>query len=199
MNPLLQRAAYVIRDEKVAKLLVDPMRRTILNLLADNAYTQSQMADIVGLTDASVGHHLGILAEANLIRIVRREEGAHGIMQNFYRSVALCIVVDTEHMSKSVSKYFFPIHIERIRGAMAALSLGKNNRSNSLKVGSHDLESIAEKLAVSIAREARKIAAKRVSSDRETVTITVYRRALKETMRQEGVNEKYMSEAATPD
>lgn len=117
----MYKAAYVVRNEKIAMLLVDPVWRTILNLLADDAYTQSQIAHAVQQTDASVGHRLKILTRAKLVRIVRREEESHGIMQHFDRSIALCIVVDTKHMSDLVSRYFLPVNSERIRGAIACL------------------------------------------------------------------------------
>ncbi len=177
----MYRAAYVVSDEKIAMLLVDPMRRTILNLLADGEYTQSQMAEIVGLTNASVGHHIRILSEANLIKVVRREEEIHGIMQNFYRSVALCIVVDIERMSKSVSKYFFPINIERLRGAVAALT-SENVVDTRTKMNTKRSEEIAENLAISIARQARRLGNQKTRLDRESITIEIYRRALKETI-----------------
>lgn len=171
----MYRAAYVIRNERIAMLLVDPMRRTILNLLADDAYTQSQIAQTVGLTDASVGHHLKILTNAKLVRIVRREEESHGIMQSFYRSIALCIVVDTKHMSDSVSKYFFPVNIERIRGAIASLGRSKKRFAS---ISTPSVEKIAEKLVLAIAKEAEKFGDRKVDSDRETITIEIYRRAL---------------------
>ncbi|HZW56694.1 MAG TPA: ArsR family transcriptional regulator [Nitrososphaerales archaeon] len=181
MPSAMYRAAYVVSDEKIAMLLVDPMRRTILNLLADGEYTQSQMAEIVGLTNASVGHHIRILSEANLIKVVRREEEIHGIMQNFYRSVALCIVVDIERMSKSVSKYFFPINIERLRGAVAALT-SENVVDTRTKMNTKRSEEIAENLAISIARQARRLGNQKTRLDRESITIEIYRRALKETI-----------------
>ena len=82
------RAAYVVHDEKVAMLLVDPMRRTILNLLADKSYTESQLSELLGLTDASVGHHLRILLHAKLIRVEKREEENHGSCRT---SIDLCL------------------------------------------------------------------------------------------------------------
>jgi DNA-binding transcriptional ArsR family regulator len=172
-----QRAAYVVRDEKTAMLLVDPMRRTILNLLADRSFTESQLSGSLGLTDASIGHHLRILLRSRLIKIERRELESHGIMQNFYRSVALCIVVDIERMSKSVAKYFFPINIERIRGAFAALSARRRALS------SKELDVIAENLAIQIAREAAKLGQRKVLTDRETTAVAIYRRALARTMK----------------
>ena len=169
------RAAYVVRDQNVAMLLVDPMRRTILNILADKAYTESQLSELLGLTDASVGHHLRILVRAKLIRIERREEEIHGIMQNFYRSVALCVVVDTTKMSMLVAKYFFPINIERLRGALAATRRGKRG---SVHLETDRLEHTAEILAIQIAAEANKLEKKKVFSDRETITLKIYRKAL---------------------
>ena len=173
------RAAYVVRDEKIAMLLVDPMRRTILNLLADRSLTESQLSELLGLTDASVGHHLRILLRAKLIKIEKREEEAHGIMQNFYRSVALCIVVDTGKMPKLVAKYFFPINIERMRGALAATK--KGTRGLALR-DTKRLEVIAENLAIQIAGEAAKLGVKKTFSDRETTTLEIYRRALEKSM-----------------
>lgn len=175
----MYRAAYVVRNEKIAMLLVDPMRRTILNLLADNARTQSQIAQEIGLTDASVGHHLKILAKARLVRIVRKEEEAHGIMQRFYRSIALCIVVDTEHLPDSVSKYFFQVNIERVRGAIAILS---QNGKLLQDIDTRSVEKTAEKLVLSIAKEALKFGDRKVDSDREAITIRIYSRALEKTL-----------------
>lgn len=187
------KAALVISDEYVAKLLIDPMRRTILNLLSDKEYTQSQLADLLGLTDASVGHHLSILEEVKLIKIVRREEEVHGIMQKFYRSVALCIVVDSAQMSKSVSKYFYPINVERIRGVAAALQLLDTNETlpvyRSILDEIHEsgsLDELAELFAALIAIEAKKIAFKRTHLDRESISKKIYSSALKGLIRSHG-------------
>ena len=72
-------------------------------------------------------------------------------MQNFYRSVSLCIVVDTGKMSKLVAKYFFPINIERMRGAFAAT---KKRKRGLAGLDTKRLEVIAENLAIQIAGEA---------------------------------------------
>jgi predicted transcriptional regulator len=172
----MDRAAYVVGDEKTGVLLADPIRRTILNLLADHAYSQSQLSNMLGLTNASIGHHLRILYHAKLIRVERREEEVHGIMQNFYRSIALCIVVDTESMSKSVSKYFFPINIERMRGALAMMD------TMSFPVDTKLAEQFAETLAGSIAQVARKYGKRKTSLDRETMSLQIYQSALRRTM-----------------
>jgi DNA-binding transcriptional ArsR family regulator len=131
---------------------------------------------LLGLTDASIGHHLKILLRAKLIKIEKREEEAHGIMQNFYRSIALCIVVDTRKMPRLVAKYFFPINVERIRGALAA-TRGQNQ--SFAQLDTKGVEVIAEKLAGQIAVEAAKLERNKVFSDREATTLNIYRKALK--------------------
>lgn len=176
----MYRAAYVVRNEKVAMLLVDPMRRTILNHLADEAYTQRQIAHTVGLTDASIGHHLKILTNAKLVRIVRRAKAVHGIIQSFYRSIALCIVVDTKPMSESASKYFFPVNIEWIRGAIACLM---ETKKRIQAINTATIEIMAERLVLAIATKAQRMGSKKVETDRESVTIASYKKALERTLK----------------
>ena len=42
------KAVYVVSDLKVAKVLVDPMRRAILDLLRQKPMTQAQLAQELG-------------------------------------------------------------------------------------------------------------------------------------------------------
>ena len=48
------KAVYIINDVKVAKVLVDPMRRAILDLLRQRPMTQAGLANELGLTGASL-------------------------------------------------------------------------------------------------------------------------------------------------
>ena len=48
------KAVYIVNDLKVAKILVDPMRRAILDLLRQRPMTQAQLAQQLGLTSASL-------------------------------------------------------------------------------------------------------------------------------------------------
>ena len=79
------RGVVVVSDAEVTKLLTDPMRRTILTFLSGRQMTETQLSHILGLTEAAVGHHLKLLGEAGLIRVVRRVPETHGIIQKFYR------------------------------------------------------------------------------------------------------------------
>ena len=52
------KAVYIVNDLKVAKILVDPMRRAILDLLRQRPMTQAQLAQELGLTGASLNYHI---------------------------------------------------------------------------------------------------------------------------------------------
>ena len=60
------KAVVIVGERKKAELLIDPMRRTILNLLADKSMTESQLAEVLGLTESAVGHHLKVLEGVQL-------------------------------------------------------------------------------------------------------------------------------------
>jgi DNA-binding transcriptional ArsR family regulator len=55
------------------KVFFDDTRMTILDLLADGAATTSQLADALEMPKGTVGHHVKVLEQAGLIRIVRTE------------------------------------------------------------------------------------------------------------------------------
>jgi DNA-binding transcriptional ArsR family regulator len=55
------KAVYIVNNPKVAKTLIDPMRRAILDLLRQKPMTQAQMADELGLSSASLNYHIKIL------------------------------------------------------------------------------------------------------------------------------------------
>ena len=51
-------AVYIVDDTKVAKILVDPMRRAILDLLREKPMTQAALANELGLSGASLNYHI---------------------------------------------------------------------------------------------------------------------------------------------
>jgi len=110
----------IVSDEETAKLLSDPMRRAILNMLRERAMNETQLARRLGLTDATVNYHLSILKKARLIRISRREVEGHGIVQKFYLPSSYVYLADVERLPRGVARYYFPINIERVRGAISS-------------------------------------------------------------------------------
>ena len=67
------RAVYIVNEVKVAKILVDPMRRAILDLLRQRPMTQAGLANELGLTGASLNHHMKILRSHKLVTVFKRE------------------------------------------------------------------------------------------------------------------------------
>src|ERR671933_285664 len=76
------KAVYIINDVKVAKVLVDPMRRAILDLLRQRPMTQAGLANELGLTGASLNHHTKILRSKKLVTIFKREIERHRIIKS---------------------------------------------------------------------------------------------------------------------
>lgn len=119
------RGVHIVDDTKTAEKLVDPMRRTILTLLANHPMTESGLAKTLGLTESAIGYHLKTLEAIGLVRVVRREPEPHGILQKFYGASAMVFVIDTNHLPQEISRYFLPINLERIRGFLSGLSADK--------------------------------------------------------------------------
>jgi DNA-binding transcriptional ArsR family regulator len=110
----------IVSDEEVAKLLSDPMRRAILNMLREMPMNEAQLAKRLGLTDATVNYHLAILRRARLLTIAKKEVEEHGIVQKFYLSSSYLYLADVGKLPTGVARYYFPINIERLRGALSS-------------------------------------------------------------------------------
>ena len=110
---LSMQAVYIVDDAKIASVLIDPMRRAILNLLRQKPMTQAQLTNELGLSGASLNHHVKILRSKKLVSIARREIERHRIMQIFFSSVAYLFVYDLNLLPKNISRYFYPVSLER--------------------------------------------------------------------------------------
>lgn len=166
----------IIETPEKAEVLVDPMRREIVRLLAERAMTESDLADTLGLSDPSVAHHLGVLKKFGLIRLERKEVEEHGIVTKLYRSSALVMLVNDSKLPLRIRRYFMPVHTERVRGAIAALRLLGRNRA---MIDSNYVDSLAKWLNDKVVEVARTY---RASGEhrRETVLNDIYFAALRE-------------------
>lgn len=174
----MQRSAVrIIRDEAVAKLLTDPMRREILRLLADDVLTETELSDILGLSLPSVGYHLKALLRSGLIFVARRELEEHGIVQKFYQTKALVHIIDLDNMPLYIRRYLTPVQLERARGMLAGLSIEKGTR---LSLSSDFIEKFASSLAKIVVKAAEKYEGSPASGDPEGIINSVYREALRE-------------------
>jgi DNA-binding transcriptional ArsR family regulator len=171
---VVRKGVEVIRDPKKARVLVDPMRREVVRLLSERPMTENGLAEALGLSDPSVGHHLKILRRSGLIRIAKREVEEHGIVQKFYETNAIVYVIDDRRMPLEIERYFMPVSIERARAMIAAFSVRK---AEIVAIRAKDLEEFAKILNSAIAEIAPRYA-KDWEGDREELINRVYREAL---------------------
>jgi DNA-binding transcriptional ArsR family regulator len=170
----VKKGVEVIKDTERAKVLVDPMRREILRLLAERPMTENGLAEALGLSDPSVGHHLKILARSGLVRIARKEVEQHGIVQKFYATNSLVYFIDDHGMPLEIVRYFMPVHLERARAMIAALSALNGEFG---EVRAEDLEEFARILNSAIVKVAPRYS-KQWKGDSEEVANRIYRDAL---------------------
>jgi DNA-binding transcriptional ArsR family regulator len=146
------RLVKIIEDSEGAKLISDPMRRAILNLLRLNAMSQSELADSLGLTDGTVNYHLRLLRKNGFLTVARTEVEEHGILQKFYAPTAFLYLPDVESLPMEVARYYYPINIERIRGVLSS----GHGKVAQLSLTGRDVDELGEELAKELVKVAGK-------------------------------------------
>ena len=122
------KAVYIVNDSTVAKILIDPMRRAILDLLRQKPMTQAQMADELGLSGASLNYHIKILRSRKLVVVLKRELERHRLKQIFFLAGAYLFVYDLDSLPKHIARYFFPVSLERARAIISLLMVNDDIR-----------------------------------------------------------------------
>jgi len=77
------------------KALSHPMRNTILGLLHERAATVTELATALGRPKSTVAHHVKVLTEAGLLRVVRTRR-VRAIEERFYGRTARMFYVALE-------------------------------------------------------------------------------------------------------
>lgn len=77
------------------KAVGDATRDRILALLLERSATTSQLADALGKPKGTVGYHLNVLADAGLIRVVRRRK-VRAMTEKYYGRVGRTIIFSPE-------------------------------------------------------------------------------------------------------
>jgi DNA-binding transcriptional ArsR family regulator len=168
----------LITDESQARLIFDPMRREILRLLSRKALTEKELAEILGITAPSVDHHLKSLLKGNLISVVRKDAGSHGIVQKWYLADAEAFIVERDRLRPDIRRYFMPMDIERTRGAVAVLSLLRGGVTPSTGY----MESMTRQMCTALAN-ASKIYTGVMQDDPERTIHSLYVNALKQVLK----------------
>jgi DNA-binding transcriptional ArsR family regulator len=168
-------ATRVISDKKVAKLLVDPVKRQILRHLAEEELTQKMLAERLGIADPSVYYHLKELKASRLVTVARSEPERHGIIQKFYTADAMYYIADYAKVPLELRAYFLAVNLERLRGVFAIL---KALRGITITLSSGEMEKLADRLARSLAEVAKERQGQPFGGGRESLIITLYGEAL---------------------
>ena len=78
----------VLSDKKKIKLLLDPLRASIMQLLGPQAMTVKELAVALRRKPGTILHHVERLKKAGLIKQVRTQKTKTGIVQRYYRATA---------------------------------------------------------------------------------------------------------------
>ena len=90
--PELPRS-LIINTVQQLKAISDPVRSRILGIIQKQPATAKQIADRLGATPGAIGHHLRVLEEAGLAKIVARRL-VRGIVANYYTRTARIFTYD---------------------------------------------------------------------------------------------------------
>ena len=88
-----------VRRPEQFRAVGEPTRQRIISLLSERAATTSQLAEALEQPKGSVGHHLKVLEEAGLIRVVRTRQ-VRAITEKYYgRTARLFMFMDVDEPS----------------------------------------------------------------------------------------------------
>ncbi|MEO9363334.1 MAG: helix-turn-helix domain-containing protein [Nitrososphaera sp.] len=166
------KAVYVVRDPQVARVLVDPMRRAILSFLREKPMTQSQLADELGLSDASLNYHMKILKENGLVTLTKKVAEEHGIIQKFFSPAACLFVYDIDVLPKDIARYFYPQSLERARSVISMHDLGIDAHD------SHSVDAISDNLSRLLVSTAKAYEKKKVPYGSDETIHEIYGKAI---------------------
>ena len=181
------KAVYIVNDVKIAKILVDPIRRAILDLLRQRPMTQAGLANELGLTGASLNHHMKILRSKKLVTIFKREIERHRIMQIFFSSVAYLFIYDLDSLPKNIARYFYPVSLERARAAVSLLLLYNKELSvYDIEQTAETINAISENLSRYLVMAAKYYEKQVINQGNESYVYEIYGKAMTNLLKEGG-------------
>jgi DNA-binding transcriptional ArsR family regulator len=77
----------VVSSPKELRAMADPLRGTLLDLLLERAATVGELAAAVGRPKSTVAHHVAVLVDASMLKVVRTRR-VRAIDERFYGRTA---------------------------------------------------------------------------------------------------------------
>ncbi|AIF82417.1 Helix-turn-helix domain [Candidatus Nitrososphaera evergladensis SR1] len=174
------RVVYVVDNLAVAKILVDPMRRAILELLRTKPMTQAKLASELGLATPSLNHHMKVLRSKKLVIMVKRETEKHGAIQKFFAPAAYLFVYDLDALPKNIARYFYPVSLERTRGIVSTI-LFKDSHA-PVPSTQEAMNALSEKISQALVLAAKEYPKQDLNSGLEEAVYKIYADAIKRAM-----------------
>jgi len=96
------------------RALGDPLRLLILDLVLERAMTVTDLSERIGRPKGTVAHHVDVLLEAGLIRVVRTRR-VRAVEERFYGRVARTINFHSDDTFPYIREAIEQVDLERLR------------------------------------------------------------------------------------
>src|SRR3954451_15690148 len=98
------------------KALADPLRTSVLHLLAERAATTTELAVALGRPKGTVDHHLKVLERAGVIHVVRTRK-VRALTESFWGRTARTVLIDRADVGPQRDDHgFLAEAMDRFRG-----------------------------------------------------------------------------------
>jgi DNA-binding transcriptional ArsR family regulator len=85
----------LLAEPEQLRALADDVRTAVIALLRERAFSTQQLSEKLGIPKGTVGHHLKVLEQAGLIRVVRTRK-IRAVTEKFYGRTAHLFLFKTE-------------------------------------------------------------------------------------------------------
>lgn len=108
-----------LTDAAQYRALFEQTRQQIVSLLLERAATTSELAEVLGKPKGTVGHHLKVLADAGLVRVVRTKR-VRALEAKYYGRTARVFWYDRQHEAVGEEERVLQLALDGLRRAASA-------------------------------------------------------------------------------
>lgn len=87
------KSCFLIKDLDTLRVMTDPLRLKIFEMLINEPLTIRQIAEKLGLSSSKLYYHVNMLEQSNLVAVVETRMVAN-LAEKIYRSTASCLEID---------------------------------------------------------------------------------------------------------
>jgi DNA-binding transcriptional ArsR family regulator len=135
MEENFDKKTFVIKDMETLRVIADPLRPQILELLVHDAQTVKQVAEKLGLAPGKLYYHFSLLEKHGLIEVAETRQVAN-MIEKLYRATASEIDLEPSLLSFSTDQGKESIHTL----LTSALDSTREDLQRSLQARAYNLE-----------------------------------------------------------